>query len=193
MTQLESKSTNAREIILAESKDIFKDVYESAGLTEPYHAVKVCYKPKDKSERIFRAFPSELSRGDIYVEMVDFEYNPLFHPRRLYKHTYRADFTAVYEKVEGNAGLSYVIPFSALELVYDFSEQGKVAPTYVPDPYANDVYDDDLDLDDASSSDAHFNTMTIRDIYCIYQNVPLSNKSWLNQLIKKGKQWQQKS
>ena len=96
-----------------------------------------------------------------------------------------------YEKVEGNAGLSYVIPFSALELVYDFSEQGKVAPAYVPDPYTNEV-DDDLDLDDVSASDAHFNAMTIRDIYCIYQNVPLSNKSWLNELIRKGKQWQQK-
>jgi len=32
--------------------------------------------------------------------------------------------------------------------------------------------------------------MTIRDIYCIVQNTPMSNKKWLNNLIKEGKKWQ---
>jgi hypothetical protein len=34
--------------------------------------------------------------------------------------------------------------------------------------------------------------MTMRDYYCIKQNVPMSNKQWLNDLIKTGVEWQQK-
>ena len=40
--------------------------------------------------------------------------------------------------------------------------------------------------------DNHYTQMTIRDLYCMLQNVPLSNKKWLNQLITKGKEWQTK-
>jgi hypothetical protein len=35
--------------------------------------------------------------------------------------------------------------------------------------------------------DAHYTGATIRDLYCMIQNVPLSNKNWLNMLIKQGK------
>ena len=40
--------------------------------------------------------------------------------------------------------------------------------------------------------DDHYTKMTIRDLYCMLQNIPMSNKKWLNQLIQKGNQWQQK-
>jgi|688.fasta_scaffold362767_2 hypothetical protein len=43
----------------------------------------------------------------------------------------------------------------------------------------------------ADKDDNHYSSMTIRDLYCMLQNVPMSNKKWLNQLISKGKQWQQ--
>ena len=38
--------------------------------------------------------------------------------------------------------------------------------------------------------DNHYAQMTIRDIYCIVNKVPLSNKKWLNTLIDEGKKWQ---
>ena len=38
--------------------------------------------------------------------------------------------------------------------------------------------------------DIHYSQMTIRDIYCIIQNTPMSNKEWLNNLINEGTSWQ---
>ncbi len=40
-----------------------------------------------------------------------------------------------------------------------------------------------------SSEDDNLSKMTIRDKYCITQNVPFTNKQWLNDLIKKGIKW----
>lgn len=34
--------------------------------------------------------------------------------------------------------------------------------------------------------DASLNSMTIRDFYCIINNVPLSRNKWLNELINQG-------
>ena len=40
--------------------------------------------------------------------------------------------------------------------------------------------------------DSNSNQMTMRDYYCMLQNVPLSNKKWLNTLIKEGQACQKK-
>lgn len=44
------------------------------------------------------------------------------------------------------------------------------------------AHDEEENDDDA---DANINTMTIKDLYAIMQNVPVSNKPWLNKVIKK--------
>lgn len=187
-----------RQNLLAESEKVFADTYTKLGVSKPYHVQKVCYKPKDKIERIIRMFPSELTRGDVYIELVDFEYNPLFTPRRLYKLTHRGDYAAVYESVEGASGQSFIVPFSALSLVVDL---GAVVPS-TPAPWDTPRFTSsteptpselkfDSEEEEIGEVDAHYNTMTIRDYYCIMQNVPLSQKSWLNNLIKQGVQWQQ--
>jgi hypothetical protein len=47
--------------------------------------------------------------------------------------------------------------------------------------------------DSVEKEDDHYTKMTIRDIYCMMQQVPNSNKAWLNKLIKQGQQqklWQ---
>jgi hypothetical protein len=45
--------------------------------------------------------------------------------------------------------------------------------------------------DYTEKGDDHITKLTIRDEYCITQNVPLSNKKWLNELIIQGRSWQQ--
>lgn len=187
-----------RQTLLQESEKVFAETYASIGVAKPYHVQKVCYKPKDKIERIIRMFPSELTRGDVYIELVDFEYNPLFTPRRLYKLTHRGDFAAVYESVEGASGQSFIVPFSALSLVVDL---GAAVPS-IPAPWDTPRFTSsteptpselkfDSEEEEIGEVDAHYNTMTIRDYYCITQNVPLSHKSWLNNLIKEGIECQQ--
>jgi len=46
----------------------------------------------------------------------------------------------------------------------------------------------DLDFeitDSRDEHDEHLSTMTIKDLYAIIQSVPVSNKEWLNEVIKK--------
>jgi len=57
------------------------------------------------------------------------------------------------------------------------------------------AFDDSIHLDAeelpfTEKEDNHYAQMTIRDIYCIVNKVPLSNKKWLNALIDEGKKWQ---
>ena len=41
--------------------------------------------------------------------------------------------------------------------------------------------------------DDHYTKMTIRDLYCMMNEVPMSNKKWLNTLIKNGSEWKRKT
>ena len=54
-----------------------------------------------------------------------------------------------------------------------------------------DPFDEDL-FSSFDKEDDHYSKMTIRDLYCVMQNTPMSNKKWLNTLITEGKKWQQK-
>jgi len=199
MTTKTPVTPELRQTLLSESEKTFADTYAKLGIAKPYHVQKVCYKPKDKLERIVRMFPSELSRGDVYMELVDFEYNPLFTPRRLYKLTHRGDFATVYESVEGVSGQSHIVPFSALSLVVDLGAAVPATPTPWDTPRFTSSAEPtpselllDSEEEEIGEVDAHYNTMTIRDHYCITHNVPLSQKPWLNNLIKQGIEWQQK-
>ena len=51
------------------------------------------------------------------------------------------------------------------------------------DPFNEQSFDEAF----AEKEDNHYTSLTIRDIYCMIQNVPMSNKKWLNQLISKNK------
>lgn len=198
MSTTKTVTPELRQSLLSESEKLFSDTYAKLGVAKPYHVQKVCYKPKDKIERIIRMFPSELTRGDVYIELVDFEYTPLYTPRRLYKLTHRGDFNTAYESIEGASGMSFIVPFSALNLVVDL---GAAIPS-TPAPWdtprlssSTEAVPSELTFDSEEQEigdvDAHYNTMTLRDYYCITQNVPLSQKSWLNNLIKEGQKWQQ--
>jgi len=54
----------------------------------------------------------------------------------------------------------------------------------------HDMVDFEEELPFTEKEDNHYAQMTIRDIYCIVNKVPLSNKKWLNTLIDEGKKWQ---
>lgn len=196
-----SSDKERRESVHESSREFWEPAFSALGLSKPYFTVKVMYKPKDSAEQICRLFPSELTKGDVFMEMVDFDYNHLFQPRRLYKLKQNPDFAKLFTAHETSAGLSYSIPLSALELIQEGSVMVSTAGTLVETPVVSSTPSpshfptpDPLSYaeEEIGDGDAHYNTMTIRDYYCIMQNVPRSHKSWLNQLIKEGTQWQQK-
>lgn len=195
MSKTFSSEKEKRDNVHETSREFWEPAFSTLGLARPYFTVKVMYKPKDSPELICRLFPSELTKGDVYLEMVDFDYNHLFQPRRLYKLRHNPDFSKVFKGQETTAGLSYTVPLSALELIQEGSVMVTPKGTLVETPAVTSSAPQPAELfafeEEIADSDAHYNTMTIRDYYCITQNVPKSHKSWLNQLIKEGIQWQQ--
>lgn len=198
-----SSDKEKRESVHESSREFWEPAFATLGLSRPYFTVKVMYKPKDSAEQICRLFPSELTKGDVYMEMVDFDYNHLFQPRRLYKLKHNPDYAKLFIAHETAAGLSYSIPLTALELIQEGSVMVSSKGTLVEAPIVSGTPDPKVRVsspspdpfafieEEISDGDAHYNTMTIRDYYCIQHNVPKSHKSWLNQLIKEGTQWLQ--
>ena len=83
------------------------------------------------------------------------------------------DFGGTKTKLTG----SYKIPISEFILVKSLKipeTATKVAPTLF----------DSLE-EEQDDKDENINTLTIKDLYAIMQNVPVSNKEWLNNVIKK--------
>ena len=83
-----------------------------------------------------------------------------------------------YEKVPSTTDKSWAVPIEHLEkLVPQISE--------ITDKEDEEAYQLSLDLEIEDDKDENISTMTLRDFYAIVQNKPVSNKSWLNNLIKK--------
>lgn len=163
-----------------------------------------------------RFFPSELSLGvDMYVELFNWDQDHYEEGHRvLYKLPYDPDWKSkpgIYKEITTNSqgdklpNSTYAIMTSQLELVNRTSK--KFLEPQITKLQVNRIINDAISSVDnepgkdpfdeepfnemySEKEDAHYTSMTIRDIYCMLQNVPLSNKKWLNQLIDKGKSCQ---
>ena len=125
-----------------------------------------------------------------------------------------------YKKVENPKFLTYAVKMTDFELVNEtsvkalFPEIIKSTPISTPSitkifrasdagPIESKVVTSLFDAAQAEQDevdvftfeekeDSNSNQMTMRDYYCMLQNVPLSNKKWLNTLIKEGQACQKK-
>lgn len=81
-----------------------------------------------------------------------------------------------YEKVPHATDKSWAVPVEHLHKLV---------------PKISEVVEEEIqlsfDLESDDDIDENISTMTLRDFYAIVQNKPVSNKSWLNNLIKKDK------
>lgn len=162
-------------------KQFHKATFDSLGLGEKdYEFIpKLSYKPKEieATEPHIGLFASEISKGkDIYIEFADRDYIPQDPDRRLYKWRFNPNFREEYVCVENATSVRYFIPTSELVLVKtnspDVLVEQSVSPKKTPDLFT--LNDDDVSLNDA----------TIRDLAAVLWKQPVSNKEWLNDLIK---------
>jgi len=167
-----------------------------------------------KSECI-RFFPSELSKNqDVFVELFDWYDKPYEDGHRnLYVLKNKPDWKTApnfcVEVTLKNDGTllptpTYAVRLADLELI----SRNKIETAYPemtktstkveqkPQPTLDlefekvDMASFDEEQPFTEKEDNHYAQMTIRDIYCIVNKVPLSNKRWLNTLIDEGKKWQ---
>ena len=119
--------------------------------------------------KVFYLFPSELKHGrDIYTESVDKEYNSEDETRTLYKWTFNKNYETQYatKQFGHSTDCMYIIPFSELNVVEE-----------------EDVFEAEFKMFD-TDADAPISEMTMKDLYAMLQNKPVSSKEWLNKLIK---------
>jgi hypothetical protein len=205
--------------ITADYRPFWQSVFDKTPTPNPQFSAKLCYMGKEFSggssrEECVRFFPNELNNEDgIYCELFNWEQGHYHEGFRVLYHLpfdphwrTNPDFKEVTTTASG-AKLTtptYVVRVNKLKLINKTSVKA-----LVPEPMttasaempAVDLFSatvDDLLNEDkytemfSEMEDDHYTKMTIRDLYCVLQNVPLSNKKWLNQLIEKGKSWQKK-
>ena len=162
----------------------------------PIFKTKLCYNAKElpltedgEKQQAIRFFESELNeKKDVYIELVDWNnnfYNPMY--RKLYKMKYDPEWLMKPEEFIRSSNKThptYTVSINNLELVNETSitSSAPVIDTRKPEPVEEEVILEEESYD--SSEDDHYSKMTIRDLYCIIQNKPKSNKDWLNNLIK---------
>jgi hypothetical protein len=131
----------------------------------------------DKGKKVISFFQSEISKGqDVFVEFTN-RYNvPEFPDRTLYRWRFNPHFEEEYEKTaeEDPTKVRYLIPIDELKVVKSYSPAAVIKPAEtefefsLPNP----------------EKDPLISELTIRDLAAILLQKPVSNKEWLNNIIK---------
>jgi hypothetical protein len=197
-----------------EFRPFWEPLFEEMGIENPLFFAKLCYNGNEFGVlpvETIRFYAEQISKNqDVFIELFDWFDKPYHDGERvLYRFKNNpdwrenpAEYREITKKKDGTTlpTPSYAFMLSSCEVVnrtnIKFSvpePQAKISeePELTLPKYGeidNEIFDDSY----LEKDDNHYAQMTIRDIYCIVQNVPMSNKKWLNNLIKDGKQWQQK-
>ena len=176
---------------LAQLKEYHQATFDSLGIKTFKFYPKWAYTPAGKDELYIAFFENEINHGaDIYTEFADRDYN-LQNPdkRELYKLRYNPHYATEYERLpaatEGNND-RFLVPISELILVQSSAKQAEIT---FEEPELDDSalkVEQDFGLPNPST-DSPFSQMTIRDIAAILWKRPVSQKDWLNKLIKETK------
>jgi hypothetical protein len=177
---LSTKNISNRRSAVEELKQKHIKLFEQEGVDKAKFIPKMAYIPKKGAERIIALFPSEIMGGeDIYTEFVSKQNVPEDPERTLWKWQFNPEFETEYEKSEPHPATGhcrYLIPVE--ELI-------NVALQYAPVVGDVGVKQTELPLEVVESKDdAPLSEMTMRDEVAIRWELPVSNKEWLNELIR---------
>ena len=174
----EDKKENLRKL-----KEFHKSTLIELGVSDYSLIPKLAYRPSGKTELHVSFFYSEISKGqDVYLEFTDRNNLPEDPDRTLYLWKFNPHFEEEYEKTEptlGTGHVRYLVP----------TDEFKVIKKYSPEAIVNTQKEtihkpiSDFSLPNPET-DPPFNEMTIRDLAAIMLNKPVSNKEWLNIIIR---------
>jgi hypothetical protein len=179
---ISTKST--QKLTTEERKKRIQDLYEhqmekfmQENVSEPLFIPKMAYKPATKDEKHITFFASELERAEyyevpknVYTEFISSEYIPEDPKRTLYKWVFNPHWRTEYDIIEATESIQerYMIPVAELRIVQQAAAQKEIK----------------LPSLDLGPTDEPFNMLTIRDLAAIMLKKPVSNKQWLNEIIK---------
>jgi hypothetical protein len=158
-------TTEDRKKRIADLRTKHQPVFELLGIPDALFFPKMAYYPKGGDEKVLSFFPSELRKGyDIYTEFVSRDYTIEDSERTLWKWSYNPHWEEEYETT-ADAQARCLIPVRELVKVQ--------VPTK-----------NDLNFFSEEDLDCSLSEMTVRDLAAILLKKPVSNKAWLNNLVK---------
>jgi hypothetical protein len=181
-------------------REYHADLIKDLGITPGDFQMKMAFYSstgKYLNKTVVGIFPSEFRRpSGLYIEVIGRDYKPITNERTVYRVPYNPHFEDEYELNERG---SYYVPLEELRIVNPTSvaiskssaaissdsvlknskqETKNPAVTFFKAP---------ISISSTSVDDAPYSDMTIRDYYAIHTGNPVSNKHWLNDLIKNQK------
>jgi hypothetical protein len=179
-----------------ENLKLIKDFHSKAmlehGDADSIIIPKMAYRPTGKTDIYISFFHSEISKGqDVFIEFANRDNVPEDINRTLYLWRFNPHYDEEYEKTEPAAvtgHIRFLVPVDELKVIkkYSISEptvEAPIAPPVKTKKIETKTIETDFDLPDLDS-DPPINEMTIRDLAAMLLNKPVSNKEWLNQIIK---------
>jgi hypothetical protein len=168
-----------RKLNLDRLRVFHQDTFNKLNLKNPILIGKMAFKPKGLDNKHCAFFYSELKNtGDIYLEFTNRFCEPETENRALYVLKHNPHYNEEYAKSEKGM---FLVPIDELVLVkkYTLSEVNNMNP--IVTQAAMDFVLPEL------TDDPAIGEMTIRDFAAIMLKAPISNKSWINDLIKQIK------
>lgn len=174
----EDKKENLKKI-----KEFHKSTLANLGVSDYSLIPKLAYRPSGKTELYVSFFYSEISKGqDVYLEFTDRNNVPEDAERTLYLWKFNPHFEEEYEKTEpteGTGHVRYLVPVEELKVIKKYSPEASI--TTEKEIKLKPALDFSLPNPE---TDPPINDMTIRDLAAIILGKPVSNKEWLNHIIK---------
>lgn len=150
---------------------IYRKVWETELYNNAKFLVKLCYISKELNVETVRLYDNELKVIDgAYIELVDWNsdfYNKA--KRVLYKYHYVSDWKERYVATSKN---SYLVPVSELTKVTEI----------FTNPTPCELQEKELIIE-KELEDPPMSAMTLRDYVAVHLQLPVSSKSWINDLI----------
>jgi len=154
--------------------DYHKSTFDALNIQNPFFVPCMAYKPYGKNELHISLFPSQLLKEkDIYTELINKEYDPDSETRTLYKWRHNKFWSEEYDSVEieNSTDRRYLVPLNEL------------IPVEKPQSVIRE-FESFEDIFNEEQEDILLSEMTIRDFAAIILRKPVSNKKWINQIIK---------
>lgn len=177
---LSTKNISSRRSAVEELKQKHIKLFEQEGVEKAKFIPKMAYIPKKGAERIIALFPSEIMGGeDIYTEFVSKQNVPEDPERTLWKWQFNPEFETEYEKSDPHPATGHRRFLIPVEELID------VALLHMAEAPTKEPVQTELSLTASSNEeDAPLSEMTMRDEIAIRWELPVSNKEWLNELVR---------
>lgn len=161
--------------------DEHQEYFRLNDIVDPAFIPKMAYRPKDKDEKYLSFFTSELENNkEIYTEFVSVDYDSEDPLRTLYMLPFNPHWKEEYEMITSSSGFQrHLVPTAELKVINDI--KSRTPKKEVKKKEIKSIKDFGLMNPD---EDCTLQNITLKDIAALWLKKPVSDKKWLNKIIK---------